>query len=316
MTRLTIGYDGSSSARAAVAAAAALFPGAEATVMSVYAPAPSLEAGALVRMALPESIIDETLARLEVERSGAAGTSADEGAELALAAGLQAHASVVNSPSVWRALHQAGSESDVLVCGTRGLGSADRILLGSTASTLLHQSPVPLLVVPSGAAALDGPSYVGWDSSEGARRALRFAAAHLRERPVRVAHAWHSPVRHSLRGHAFARSPVARMADYAASVDEVYAETARETADEGLAYARELGLIAEADQPESGHGDWQTLLQGAQAAGAAALLVGSRGRGAFAATALGSVASGLVHAAAMPIIVVPDGPRPLARPRA
>jgi nucleotide-binding universal stress UspA family protein len=36
------------------------------------------------------------------------------------------------------------------------------------------------------------------------------------------------------------------------------------------------------------------------------VLVGSRGRGAAAATVLGSVASGLVHAAALPVLVVPE----------
>ena len=66
-----------------------------------------------------------------------------------------------------------------------------------------------------------------------------------------------------------------------------------------------LGLVARAAAPESGHGDWQTLLDGAQESGAAAILVGSRGRGAVAATVLGSVASGLVHAAALPVLIVP-----------
>ena len=85
---------------------------------------------------------------------------------------------------------------------------------------------------------------------------------------------------------------------------------AEEIAAEGAEYARSLGLVARAAAPESGHGEWQTLLAGAQEAGAAAILVGSRGRGAVTSTVLGSVASGLVHAAALPVLIVPVGPGP------
>ena len=95
--------------------------------------------------------------------------------------------------------------------------------------------------------------------------------------------------------------------EYAKAVDEVAAEVAQDTAAEGAAYARELGLDATAATHESGHGEWRALLDGAVAAEAAALLVGSRGRGAVASTILGSVASGLVHAAALPVLVVPGG---------
>jgi nucleotide-binding universal stress UspA family protein len=306
MTRVVIGYDGSASARAAVAAAAALFPAAEAAVVCVYASPPALEPDSLARLAVPEAMLDETLAEVALERADHAAATAGEGAALAHSAGLAARSVVVDALSTWRALRDQGAAGDLIVCGTRGLSSTDRILLGSTTSSLVHHLSVPLLVVPTGGSGLGGPVYAGWDGSDGARRALRFAAAHLRGRRQVIAHAWHSPVRHSLRGHALASSSVHKLSEYAASVDQVYADTARERAGEGVEYARELGLAAEPDTPESGHGDWQTLLAGARAAGAVALLVGSRGRGAVAATALGSVTSGLVHAAALPVLVVPD----------
>jgi nucleotide-binding universal stress UspA family protein len=92
-------------------------------------------------------------------------------------------------------------------------------------------------------------------------------------------------------------------------VDTIWRELAEETAAEGAELARALGLAARGLAPESGHGQWQALLHGAQHAGAAAILVGSRGRGAVASTVLGSVASGLVHAATLPVLVVPC-PRP------
>jgi nucleotide-binding universal stress UspA family protein len=162
---------------------------------------------------------------------------------------------------------------------------------------LLHHAALPMLVVPAGAADVDGPLFAGYDGSEGALKALRFAAVHLSARRLIVAHAWHSPVRHSLRGHVLAHSGIDTLEDYAETLDTIWSEIVDETADERAAFARELGLTAESAAPESGNGDWQTLLEGARAVGAAAILVGTRGRGAVASTVLGSVASGLVHAA-------------------
>ena len=63
-------------------------------------------------------------------------------------------------------------------------------------------------------------------------------------------------------------------------------------------------LLLAYDQSDAAR--WRTLLGGATRHGAAAILVGSRGRGAAASTVLGSVASGLVHAAALPVLVVPE----------
>jgi nucleotide-binding universal stress UspA family protein len=307
MTRLLLGYDGSDSARAAIGAAAALFPGAETTVVTVHAPAPKLEAGALARIALPEAQLEELLVQIELDRAGQATSTAEEGVALARAAGLRASADVIEAAGTWRGLRErARAGVDVVVCGTAGRGPTDRILLGSTASGLVHHAERPLLIVPAGTADLGGPVYAGYDGSEGSRGALRFAAAHLSTHPLIVAHAWRSPVRHSLRGHAFAHSRIGRLADYADSVDAVWAETAADTAQEGLEHALGLGLTADSDAPESGHSNWRTLLKGARDAGATAILVGSRGRGAVTATVLGSVASGLVHAAELPVLVVPD----------
>jgi nucleotide-binding universal stress UspA family protein len=309
MTRLLIGYDASAASRSAIAVAGSLFPGADATVVIVYPPPPSLEAAALARVALPDEAIREGIARIHADADRRACEKAAEGVECATAAGLRASAVVRQALSAWRALIREAheTEADVLVCGTRGEGPIDRVLLGCTASSLLHHAERPLLVVPAGAADPDGPVLAGYDDSDGARGALRFAAAHLRDRPVLVAHAWRSPVRHSLRGHALAGSHVDMLEDYVSGIDTIFAEVAGETADEGAAFARELGLIATAGTPESGLGDAHALLQEASESGAAAILAGSRGRGALASTVLGSVASGLVHAAERPVLVIPGG---------
>jgi nucleotide-binding universal stress UspA family protein len=79
----------------------------------------------------------------------------------------------------------------------------------------------------------------------------------------------------------------------------VWAPTADGVAGAGTTYASGLGLAAEPSVLESERSDRHALLEGARAARASAILVGSRGR------VLGSVASGLVHAAERPVIVVP-----------
>ena len=91
MTRLLIAYDASESARASIAAAAALFPGAEAVVATVHGPPPTIEAAAVARIALPNAVIREGVERMRAEAERRARETAAEGAaELARAAGLDA----------------------------------------------------------------------------------------------------------------------------------------------------------------------------------------------------------------------------------
>ena len=308
MTLLLIAYDGSEPARAAIAVAGSLFGAADAVVAHVHPPPPTMAAGRLARVALPATMIAEGIEGLRSQAQAEAREKTVEGVELARAAGLSAEPSMHFAITAWRALRRVGIDvgADAIVCGTAGEGPAGRVMLGSTASSLLHHTERPLLVAPEAAAALDGPIVAGFDGSEGARAALRFAATHLSHVPLLVAHAWRSPVRHSIRGHALQGSGVARLADYADSIDKICADVAGEFAEDGAAYARELGLNARALSPESGHSTWRTLLAGAQKHGAGSILVGSRGRGAATSTLLGSVASGLVHAAELPVLVVPD----------
>ena len=40
------------------------------------------------------------------------------------------------------------NEADLIVIGSRGAGIAERVMLGSVADRLCHDSPVPVLVVP------------------------------------------------------------------------------------------------------------------------------------------------------------------------
>ena len=55
---------------------------------------------------------------------------------------------------------------------------------------------------------------------------------------------------------------------------------------------------------ESSPGAWRALAATARAEEAAVIVAGCRGRGALASTVLGSVSSGLVHNAEVPVLVV------------
>jgi len=316
MTRVLIGFDGSAAARASIVAAAALFPDAETLVATVRTSPPTLEAGALARIALPDAVIREGIERMRAENESQAQETAAEGAAaFASAAEIEATSLILTGLSPWRTLRDEALArgADVLVCGTRGEGAVDRVLLGSTASSLVHHLQLPTLIVPAGARDLTGPVLAGFDGSDGAREALRFAATHLAARHIIVSHAWRSPVRHSVRGQTLAHSGIDTFEDFAATMDQIWREVAEEIADDGAAFGRELGLTADPLVPESGRGEWQALLKAAETSRAAVLLVGSRGRGAVASTILGSVASALVHAAAVPVLMV-GGLRPSRAP--
>jgi nucleotide-binding universal stress UspA family protein len=308
MTRLLLASDGSDAARAAIEVAAALFPQAEGTIATVHPPPPSLEAAAMARIALPDAMIREGVAQLRAESEREGREALDAGMDLCRSRGLRCAPRLLSSSSPWRSLRAAAAEgdADVIACGTRGGGPVDRVLLGSTASTLLHHADRPLLVVPAGSAEHDGPVLAGYDGSDGARAALRFAAAHLAGRRIIVAHAWRSPVRHSLRGQTLVHSRVEMFEDYARAIDDIWSDIAKESAESGVAFARELGLEAEPLTPESGRGAADALLGAARVERAAVVLAGSRGRGAVASTILGSVASGLVNAATIPVLVIPE----------
>lgn len=301
--RLTIAYDGSDGAARAVAAAATLCPGAEATLVLVPDPPPPAPSGALPTLSWDalKRVVDEAAAE-QLEHAQAI---VDKGAEAATAAGLMAKGVVVAPrPPAWAALLEAAAGSDMLVCGSRGRGGLARALLGSTSMSLLHHATLPLLIVPD-AELGDGPLLIGYDGSDSAAHAIAAAGKAFKREAV-VVHVWESPYRHTLSGRALAGVPVDDVRDVVAGLDQTLAEAAADVADAGVELARFAGLEARPETVDSGDGVWRAIVATAASLDAAAVVTGARGLSSTRATLLGSVSSGLVHNAERPVLVVPS----------
>ena len=139
-------YDRSASARRAVETAARLFPGHTAIVLHVWSPLAVLAAayGAVALDAYDEG---------DLQR-GAQGV-AEEGAELARAAGLDAQAVLAEAgyEGTWHTIVNASAEhgAGVIVLGARGLSTFQSALLGSVSHGVAQHAHVPVLIVPPAA---------------------------------------------------------------------------------------------------------------------------------------------------------------------
>jgi nucleotide-binding universal stress UspA family protein len=150
---ILIAYDGSEPARAAVRAAGKLFAPARALVLTVWEP------DLAQAMLIPDPTgmggtmmpYDPALAR-DAERASErhALAIAQEGAELAQAAGLQAQAlTTEDSLAPEDAIVAAAAEHDAgaIVIGSRGLRGLKSKLLGSTSAHVLRHALRPVVVV-------------------------------------------------------------------------------------------------------------------------------------------------------------------------
>jgi nucleotide-binding universal stress UspA family protein len=64
--------------------------------------------------------------------------------------GVDTTALLVQGPTVETILKEAGKlEADLIVLGSHGRGAAPRALLGSTSEGVLHETDVPVLIVPA-----------------------------------------------------------------------------------------------------------------------------------------------------------------------
>ena len=186
--------------------------------------------------------------------------------------------------------------AQLMVLGSRGLGGFGSLLVGSVAVALAAHGCCPVVVMRSPAAddalTAAGPVVVGVDGSELSDAALGFAfeAAAARVVPLLVVHAWQD-VRMA---GAWTLLPGTVDWDWLQSEEE-------DRLAERLASWRdkfpqvEVRSLVVRDRPA------RALLE--HAAGAALVVVGSRGHGAFTGMGLGSVSQSLLHHAECPVAV-------------
>ncbi len=145
---ILIAYDGSPDARAAIQRAGALVKGHPATVLSVWERFQDVLARSGAGMPIGAVDYDE----LDRASEKQARERAEEGAQLARNAGLDAQAQVcVRWGSIADAiLGQADDlDAEAIVLGTRGLTGLKSLFLGSVSHAVAQHANRPVIVVPS-----------------------------------------------------------------------------------------------------------------------------------------------------------------------
>jgi nucleotide-binding universal stress UspA family protein len=141
---ILVPFDGSQGAEAALTTAAELAQlcGAELTLLTVYRHHSLLEASMhMVHPDQPEDLED-------IMRSHAREV-AERGKALSVAAGIQLPRAFVKAGPVARTITGFAKEheNDLIVIGSRGLGSLEGVLLGSVSHKVTSLSETPVLVV-------------------------------------------------------------------------------------------------------------------------------------------------------------------------
>lgn len=143
-----IAYDGSDAARYALERAAELFPGGRALVVTAWRPVG--DAAGAARAALPQALIDEAVRKLDEAAESVARQTAQQGADVARAAGLSPSALATRADeSVWACIVRAAEEHSALavVVGSRGRSALRSAVLGSVSNGVVHHCRRPVVVV-------------------------------------------------------------------------------------------------------------------------------------------------------------------------
>lgn len=145
---LLIAYDGSSYAKEAIAEAGReLQAGRRAVVLTVREPLEQVP----FMTTLGASVDAGTFAALQESGAKEAAAVAEEGTELARAAGFEAEARVEAWATPWERIVEVGEELDagLIVIGSRGLTGLKRAVIGSVAAAVAQHSGRSVMIVHS-----------------------------------------------------------------------------------------------------------------------------------------------------------------------
>ncbi|MEV6370830.1 universal stress protein [Micromonospora musae] len=190
------------------------------------------------------------------------------------------------------ALVEESQRAELVVVGSRGLGGFGGLLLGSVSAQVVAHARCPVLVVrPSeGTEPGRGPVLAGVDGSESAALAVRYAADEALRRGVELVLVHAEAGRHAEGAGAGRVPPEEQPSTLLAG--------AVAAARDGRPDLAVTGRTVRAGSAE------QALIEASR--GAALMVVGTRGRGEFVGTLLGSVSQALVHHAHCPVLVAHD----------
>ncbi|XKK41650.1 universal stress protein [Nocardiopsis sp. ARC36] len=192
---------------------------------------------------------------------------------------------------------------DLIVVGTRGMGTFKSVFVGSVSVRVAAHAPCPVVVVPSrkGRPATTSMDriVVGVDGSETARRALGLAYDLAAESGAElvVVHSWEVP---------YPYDPVAMTAAGYQPQEELFERQSEELVAGLLAEVvdeRREDLDVEVSVVRTQNSPVSAILEAAE--GADAVVVGSRGRGTVRGLLLGSVSQGVLHRSRIPVVVLP-----------